>query len=310
MRSAGGTHLDVSADRAEIVRLALMPDVTVELMRTWYQHQVFPKHSHEYFTIALGLRGEGVVWFRGADHVRRRGEIVVIPPDEVHTGQPAPRATVLSYLAAHVPASVLALCAEAHDIPRSCLAQIPPAIIDDPFIGAALGRLDAAMSAATGTFPTMTRPVPRASAHADAAAADAVTSALGLLLVRHAPNARQVHGSVDQPALVGVVRQIIEDCYADPARTSLSRISASCGVTPFHVVRQFTRSVGISPHRYLVQVRVRRARELLARGVAPSFVAAMTGFADQSHLTTQFKRYVGTTPGSYQRCLNACARRP
>src|SRR5215217_3314857 len=115
MRSAPGNHLIVGSDRAEIVRLELMPDVAVELMRTWYQRQVFPKHSHEYFTVALGLRGSGVVWFRGADHVRRRGELVVIPPDEVHTGQPAPGASLLSYLAAHVPPSVLALCADAHE---------------------------------------------------------------------------------------------------------------------------------------------------------------------------------------------------
>ena len=37
----------------------------------------------------------------------------------------------------------------------------------------------------------------------------------------------------------------------------------------------------------------------------PSLVAAMTGFADQSHLTTHFKRYTGITPAHYQRCLSA-----
>jgi AraC-like DNA-binding protein len=75
------------------------------------------------------------------------------------------------------------------------------------------------------------------------------------------------------------------------------------GVSPFYLVRAFTRRLGLAPHQYLVQTRVRRACDLLAGGVAPSFVAAMTGFVDQSHLTTHFKRYVGTTPASYQQSM-------
>jgi AraC-like DNA-binding protein len=308
MRLASDDSHD-ALDRAEVMRLELMPGVDVELMRTWYQHQVFPKHSHDYFTIALGLRGAGVVWFGGANHVRRRGEIVVIPPEEVHTGQPAPGTPVLSYLAAHVPPSVLALCAEAHGLEASRIADIAPAILEDPLIGAALHRLDAAMSAAIHTGAAGSRMQTPSMSLIEGAAADAVIGALDSLVLRHAPAERRAATSRDEPQLVRLVRQIIDDGYAEPARTSLAMISERCGVTPFHIVRVFTRSVGISPHRYLVQVRVRRAQELLARGVAPSFVAAMTGFADQSHLTTQFKRYVGTTPGSYQRCLYSGSRR-
>jgi AraC-like DNA-binding protein len=96
-------------------------------------------------------------------------------------------------------------------------------------------------------------------------------------------------------------RQIIDDCYADNSLTSLAALARAAGVTPFHLVREFTRATGLSPHRYLVQTRIREARVLLARGMAPSSVAAVTGFVDQSHLTTHFKRYVGTTPASDRR---------
>src|SRR5678809_999142 len=109
MRATSDQHLGVGADRAEVARIQLAPNVSVELMRTSYQRQVFPKHTHEYFTIGVGLRGTGVVWFRGANHVRRGGELVVIAPGDVHTGGPAPGSAVLSYLAVQVPTSVLAL---------------------------------------------------------------------------------------------------------------------------------------------------------------------------------------------------------
>ena len=310
MSSGGGGHPDVNMDRADIVRLELMPGVSVELMRTWYQRQAFPRHAHEYFTVALGLQGAGVVWFRGADHLRRRGEIVVIPPDEVHTGQPAPGSAVLSYLAAHVSPPVLALCADAHGLRGGRAFDIAPSITRDPAIAAEFRRLDAAMTDALLPPSLDAGPAVAATSSIHGAACDAVTSALGLLLCRYAGHDARRADSCDQPALVRTVRQILDDCYADGERTSLAMISASCGVTTFHIVRQFTRSVGISPHRYLVQVRVRRARELLAQGVAPSLVAALTGFADQSHLTTQFRRYVGTTPASYQRCVYTSSRVP
>ena len=111
-----------------------------------------------------------------------------------------------------------------------------------------------------------------------------------------------------EPDVVKVVREMIDDCYADTEKTSLHSLAARAGVTPAHLVRLFTETMGLSPHRYVVQTRIRRAEELLARGMSSSFVAAMTGFADQSHLTTQFKRYVGTTPAWYQRCKAPKAR--
>jgi AraC-like DNA-binding protein len=52
-------------------------------------------------------------------------------------------------------------------------------------------------------------------------------------------------------------------------------------------------------------VRVERARLLLARGVPIAQAALDTGFADQSHLTRQFKRFVGVTPGEYARGVRA-----
>ena len=291
MRASSDDGLNPSADRAEVARLELAPDICVELMRTSYQRQAFPKHAHEYFTIGVGLRGTGVLWFRGSNHLRQRGDLVVLRPDEVHTGRPAPGSALLSYLAVHVSESVLALCANAHGIRRGGTANVASEIIRDPAISAELYRVDASMRT-SGVIGI------------DDTAVDAVARALALLVGRYANAERPAASAFGEPQVVRIVREIIDDCYADNACTSLAMLSVKCGVTPFHIVRQFTRSVGLSPHRYLVQVRVRRARELLARGIPPSFVAAMTGFADQSHLTMHFKRHVGTTPASYQRCLS------
>jgi hypothetical protein len=53
------------------------------------------------------------------------------------------------------------------------------------------------------------------------------------------------------------------------------------------------------PHAYQIQARLLRARELLRNGRAIAEVAAMTGFADQSHFHRHFKRLLGTTPAQF-----------
>jgi transcriptional regulator GlxA family with amidase domain len=55
------------------------------------------------------------------------------------------------------------------------------------------------------------------------------------------------------------------------------------------------------PHRYQLAQRIRLARRLLERGVPIAQVAALTGFADQSHLHRHFVRGLDLTPGEYAR---------
>jgi AraC family transcriptional regulator len=61
--------------------------------------------------------------------------------------------------------------------------------------------------------------------------------------------------------------------------------------------RVFTRSVGMTPHRYVVHLRLQRAIELVREersGLAE--IAARTGFADQSHLSRWMRRVLGVSP--------------
>lgn len=64
----------------------------------------------------------------------------------------------------------------------------------------------------------------------------------------------------------------------------------------FHFSRAFTRSVGVSPHRYIVHLRLRRAVEMVRDGkFGLAEIAAKTGFADQSHLTRWVRRVHGVS---------------
>jgi AraC-like DNA-binding protein len=85
----------------------------------------------------------------------------------------------------------------------------------------------------------------------------------------------------------------------------LEDLAQAAGTDRFRLTRAFSAAYGLSPHAYLVQRRLNRARLLLSRGETPASAAAATGFADQSHMGRWFRRAFGMTPAAYRRiCTN------
>jgi AraC-like DNA-binding protein len=93
-------------------------------------------------------------------------------------------------------------------------------------------------------------------------------------------------------------REYLAQHYSDTI--SLEDLSKVANLSPYHLHRVFTREMGLSPHAFQTQVRLARAKTLLHQGRPLRTVAAETGFADQSHFTREFKRYVGLTPGAFR----------
>lgn len=85
---------------------------------------------------------------------------------------------------------------------------------------------------------------------------------------------------------------------------SLKELAATADLSPFQALRQFKASYGMTPHRYLTNIRLFNAKNLLGEGMALADAAADTGFADQAHLTRWFKRVYGITPGKYAAACN------
>src|SRR5256885_2071109 len=135
------------------------------------------------------------------------------------------------------------------------------------------------------------------------AVVEAVTTALGHLLVRHA-GVERVQPLRARGGLSGVAkRRALEliDARLD-ARLTVDMLAREVGLSPAHFARAFKETVGRAPHQYLLWLRLERARRLLELCDADlSDIAQRTGFADQAHFTRLFKRAYGITPGALTR---------
>jgi AraC-like DNA-binding protein len=101
---------------------------------------------------------------------------------------------------------------------------------------------------------------------------------------------------------VRLVREHLTDQFRD--NVTLDELASLTRLSRYHLIRVFTRDVGISPHAYQTQIRLARARQLLRTGMEGRDVAAAVGFSDQSHLIRECKRSFGVTPKAYKRRAN------
>ena len=92
----------------------------------------------------------------------------------------------------------------------------------------------------------------------------------------------------------------LEERAAGPVR--LEDAAGQAGMSPFHFLRVFKRSLGVTPHQYVLRTRLKRAAKLLSEGRAPvTEVALEAGFADLSNFVRTFGRAAGRSPRAFRK---------
>ncbi|WP_430691502.1 helix-turn-helix domain-containing protein [Mesorhizobium vachelliae] len=91
------------------------------------------------------------------------------------------------------------------------------------------------------------------------------------------------------------VREYLDERFT--RKVLIAELASVAGVSPNHFILRFTKTFGMPPHRYLINLRLDLAEKLLADGkMTIAEVAFVAGFSDQSHLAVTMKKYRGRTP--------------
>jgi AraC-like DNA-binding protein len=101
----------------------------------------------------------------------------------------------------------------------------------------------------------------------------------------------------------GMLRRVTEhiDSHLSDA-LPIAILAAHAGLSTYHFARAFKKSVGIPPHRYVLQQRIKKSAELLKQTALPLIaIAQLAGFTDQSHFSRSFRCHLGRSPSDYRR---------
>lgn len=107
------------------------------------------------------------------------------------------------------------------------------------------------------------------------------------------------------------------DCYSDnqnpfindlkrqlelhpESKLSIEEMAQKAFISKYHFIRSFKAEVGLTPHQFQVQNRIRKAQRLMHKAETITEVALTTGFCDQSHFIKQFEKQVGLPPLTYK----------
>ncbi|MFD4837020.1 AraC family ligand binding domain-containing protein [Achromobacter sp. NPDC058515] len=262
-------------DRAQFRHAGHLPGV--ELYRAHIVRHAFEPHTHEAF--GLGAIESGVERFRyrGADHLAPSGSVVLMNPDELHTGR-----------------------AETEGGWRYRMAYIDPDVAARVtgeagwWFGAAVGHDAPGARRVTALLDTLW------SAREPLAFDSALLMLLGEFR-RHAqvPRPAQAEGAPRFAPVIDYLRAHLS------RRLTLDELAAVAGLSPFHFLRSFQAHHHATPQQMLMALRLFEAKRLLAAGQAPAQVALAAGLTDQAHLTRAFSRRYGVTPARYQKQVRA-----
>ncbi|VVA46829.1 Arabinose operon regulatory protein [Serratia ficaria] len=272
------------------VRLQRDDETGIESVHAHFRGHAYDPHDHD--ELLVGVTQQGLQRFNchRALHTSRPGRAILIEPGAVHDGH-APEAEGFTYAMLYLPQAWVSDLMQRRGLGdiSAIEAAFRNTLADDPLLSKAIQQAFFAVHHREGRL-----------------ARDQGLDHLMTLLARHI-HLRPASQRNDSLVQMNLVRDYLHERMADDI--GLEALSRYSGIDRFRLSRQFKQAFGQSPHAYLVRLRLRAARLLLAQGTEPAVAALQVGFADQSHLGRWFQRAYRLSPAAYQRqCTNVLYR--
>ncbi|MEJ6004038.1 AraC family transcriptional regulator [Paucibacter sp. AS339] len=247
----------------------------VELYHASILRHQFAPHTHEAYGLGSITGGVGRFRWRGGEHLAPRATLMLMNPEDMHTGQ-ADTADAWAYRMVYLEPALLS------ELSGQPAWLFKAAVAHDSASATEAARLIAGLWRAREPL--------------------AFDSQLLLLVQALSRHARAPEPQREQLAMR--FAPVLDYMRAHLAESlSLQQLAAVAGLSPFHFLRVFKAQKHATPQQVLMALRLFDAKRRLALGETPASVAAAVGLSDQAHLNRGFVSRFGVTPGAYQRQL-------
>ena len=269
-----------SGDFAQYFRISGIGGLEVMSAR-WIQHSFAP-HMHDFYAVSLNYAGRGAFHCRHALRDASPHTCNLIAPGELHTGY-ATSSEGWIYRNLYIDTQLMNTLLQGLDWRRPLEVRFRLPLVDDPVLAERLAFSFASLNESNSLLKN--------------------ESLLLSVVARLASDHFLPRQSLPEPGREhAAVRRVREWLEAHPEQNvSIRSLADIVGLSAYYLVRVFHKHVGVPPHQYQKNVRVLKARKLLASGAPISEVAYCAGFCDQSHFVRWFHRIAHMTPTQYQR---------
>lgn len=247
----------------------------LECFRAYNMIHQFRRHSHEGYTIGVIESGFGDNHYRGSIFHLSPGKIVVMNPDEVHTGVAVSKHP-WSYRMFYINQKIFK-----HLLPKaSSLPFFRGLCFENKYWFEKLRTLHCLLEKNLDSLEQQIQ--------------------FDEIFTVFTKNFGKVSSSIvsgKEPKAVSRIKDYLNAHFRQ--NVSIDELVKITQLSRAYLIRSFRGCVGIPPHTYLIQTRIRHAKKLLAKKTPVAQVAYEMGFSDQSHLTRHFKSVTGLTPKQY-----------
>jgi AraC-like DNA-binding protein len=252
----------------------------LELFQANAIHYHYARHFHPSYSIGVIEAGVGGNYYQGATYLAPANSIVLMNPEEAHTGFSA-AGLPLTYRMLYL--SVDCIHKTTSEFQMKGTPYFKEAVVQDDGLAKRILSLHALLVQSQDQLVQQTLFVEVLAALLDRYADMKTGSAQG----------RQEH------RIIQFMKDYLHDNFA--SNISLDQLTKLTSLNRSYLVRVFRQTVGMPPYTYLNQIRVEKAKQFLGQGMSIAEAAIAVGMADQSHLNRHFKRIVGISPGKYRK---------
>lgn len=240
--------------------------------------QPFPNHFHEHYVLGLIEHGQRTLCCKNQEYALRPGDLLLFNPGDSHGCTQSDGGT-FAYRAFNIPQSTMLALAKELTGSRT-LPGFAQNVLQDDALASCLRSLHELVLQGRSDFQKE----------------ELLFYLFSALLERCGPPSAPSTPACPQE--VEAVCAFIRQHYAE--RLTLEQLCRCAGLSKSTLLRAFVQAKGVTPYRYLETIRIQKAQQLLGQGFSPAEAALHTGFADQSHFTKTFSRFIGLTPGLYR----------
>ncbi len=255
----------------------------LEILKALFFNHSFGRHFHEGYALGLILLGSETYQCNKKTNVAPRGSIVVVNPGEVHDGHASDRDKGWGYFMLYPHLSLVEKALDQLGLDNCLLPFFPDTVIHDPEFAGMLNQFMQGFE----------------SGDSKLGLESCFLELLHFLISRHADFTPPAQREKTESKKIQAVVDEIHGRYTDPL--SLDNLARNVGLNAWALLRLFKKEKGISPYLLQASLRIKAAKTHLKSGMSLAETAALCGFSDQSHMTKQFRRWMGITPGDYLR---------